>query len=384
MTAKEKISNTHHEQFQVQPQVVAQAPGRINIIGEHTDYNDGFVLPAAIDQHTTVSISRRSDQQIKLYSVLFDEVFSIAIQDLKPQADSWVNYPLGVFAQMKERGYAVEGFSMVVDGNVPLGAGVSSSASVECATALALNELFTLEISKRELTEIAQKAEHTYAGVKCGIMDQFASVFGKENHVVRLDCRSFEYEYFPLELGDYALLLLNTNVKHSLASSAYNDRRAACEQTVALLQQDYPEVQSLRDVTEEMLNEKIKNQHPRMYPKVLYVVKEIQRVIDACQALEQNDLDSVGQLMYQTHEGLSKNYEVSCDELDFLVDFVKAYPQVLGARVMGGGFGGCTLNLIEKSFVEELIEKVTPQYEQKFNLPLTPIRVAPSVGAHIL
>lgn len=384
MSEKENIAKIFKQQFKKEPQVIARAPGRINIIGEHTDYNDGFVLPAAINQHSIVAVSKRDDGLISLYSVLFEEEFTIKVSELKPQEKAWVNYLLGVADQLLKRDYKTSGFELVLDGNVPLGAGLSSSASVECATALALNDLYDLNISKQDIALIAQKAEHTFPGVQCGIMDQFASVFGKEDHVFKLDCRDLNYEYYSLELGDYALLLLNTNVEHSLASSAYNDRRAACEKAVEIIQGKYPEVKALRDATPEMLDELIKKQHPEIYPKAKYVVEEIKRVILATEALEKGNLKKVGALMFETHDGLSKDYKVSCAELDFLVNQVKQMPEVMGARVMGGGFGGCTLNLLKKDFVDELITKIKPLYKEEFNVDLTPIRVSPSRGAHIL
>ncbi len=385
MMTKDEISSLFEQQFNQAPDVVAQAPGRINIIGEHTDYNDGFVLPAAIAQHTLVACSKRTDDKVVLYSVLFDETFEIELAQLAPQAqDAWTNYILGVADQFLKRDIALTGFNLIVDGNVPLGSGLSSSASVECATAVALNQMYNSQFEAIELVKIAQAAEHTFAEVKCGIMDQFASVFGKEEQVVRLDCRDLTYEYYPLELGDYALLLLNTNIKHSLASSAYNDRREACETAVKLIQQKYPEVNSLRDVTVDMLDEIIATQQPDIYPKVKYVVAEINRVLQASEALNKGDLETVGELMYATHQGLSENYQVSCPELDFLVDFVKADENVLGARVMGGGFGGCTINLVKKDYRDALIAKIKPAYEAQFDLELTPIKVRPSQGAGCL
>ncbi len=384
MTSKENIQQKFQQIYAQQPDLVAHAPGRINIIGEHTDYNEGFVLPAAIEQHTIIGLSKREDQKISLYSVLFDEKFEIEISALKPQNHSWVNYILGVVDQLLKRNHKIGGFNMVVDGNVPLGAGLSSSASVECASATGLNDLFSLSITKEEITKIAQLAEHTYAGVKCGIMDQFASVFGKENHVIKLDCKDLSYEYFPLELGDYTILLLNTNVKHSLASSAYNDRREACEKAVEIINEKYSQVSSLRYATFEMLDELIKNQHPEIYPKAKYVVGEKKRLEDACEALQNGNLEKLGQLMLETHDGLSKDYEVSCDELDFLVDFIRPIPEVLGARVMGGGFGGCTINLVKKDYIDALIQLIKPAYENKFNLELSPILVSPAEGAGIL
>lgn len=384
MCTKDKITKNFHEVFGGKPQVVAQAPGRINIIGEHTDYNEGFVLPAAINQHSIVAVSKRDDDQILLYSVLFKEEYKTRLAEVVPQFHSWSTYTLGMVDQLKKRNLPISGFEMVIDGNVPLGAGLSSSASIECAVGVALNEVFELHLEKMEIVKMAQMAEHTFAGVKCGIMDQFASVFGKENHVVRLDCKDLSYQYFPLELGDYALLLLNTNVKHSLASSAYNKRREACEKGVEIIKEKYPNVHSLRDVTKEMLDEMVKEKYPELYPKAKYVVEEISRVGQVCQSLQEGDLKNVGKLMTATHEGLRHEYEVSCEELDFLIDFIKPIPEVLGARVMGGGFGGCTINLVKKDFIPELIEKIKPQYEQKFQKELTPIDVNPSDGAKVL
>lgn len=384
MATKESITKAYKGRFNHEPQVVAQAPGRINIIGEHVDYNDGFVLPAAIAQHSIVAASKRDDGVIALYSTLFKQDFEIKIEELEPQENSWANYILGVADQLIKRKYAIGGFNLAIDGNVPLGAGLSSSASVECATTLALSELFELDVPKMDIALISQKAEHTYPGVKCGIMDQFASVFGKKDHVVKLDCRSLEYKYFPLELKDYGLLLLNTNVEHSLAASAYNDRREACEKAVALINKEHPEIKSLREATPEILEKLVKPDYPDVYTKANFVVEEIKRVHLATAALEKGDLERLGELMYKTHHGLSKEYEVSCKELDFLVDYVKQVPEVLGARVMGGGFGGCTLNLVKKDYMDELIEKISPAYQKEFNLQLTSIKVSPSDGAKIL
>lgn len=384
MPTKESIKKIYHEHFMQNPEVIAQAPGRINIIGEHTDYNAGYVLPAAINQHTIVALSKREDDLVSLYSVLFDEYLEIKTTALHPQNTAWANYILGVVDQLLKRGDKLSGFNLVLDGNVPLGAGLSSSASVECATIVALQELFNLNISKMEIAQLAQQAEHTYPGVKCGIMDQFASVFGKKDHAVRLDCHDLTYQYYPLELGSYGLLLLNTNVEHSLASSAYNDRREACEKAVRVIQKKYTEVQSLRDVSLEMLTELIEKQYPAIYPKAHYVVCEIKRVEEASSALKAGDLKTVGRLMFETHKGLSQDYKVSCDELDFLVDYVKDIPEVLGARVMGGGFGGCTLNLVKKNFEEQLITDLKPIYKKRFDQELTTVEVKPSQGAHLL
>ncbi|MCL1678968.1 galactokinase [Elizabethkingia miricola] len=382
--SKQYITEKFEEVFGQAPDVVSKSPGRINIIGEHTDYNDGFVLPAAIDKYSYVAVGHRNDDEIHLFSQLFNEKLSFNLSEIKALENSWANYILGVVYHIQKNGHQLKGFNMVIDGDVPLGAGVSSSASLESAVAVALDRIFDLGLSKWDMTKIAQTAEHTFAGVKCGIMDQFASVFSKEDKVAKLDCRSLEFEYFPLELGEYTLLLLNTNVKHSLASSAYNDRREACEKAVEIISKDFHDVKSLRDVNSQMLREYLYSDYPELYVKASYVHDENKRVEEVCKALEKGDLETVGLFLYASHEGLSEYYEVSCDELDFLVDEVRQYPEVLGARMMGGGFGGCTLNLLKKSFVPELIAKLKPAYEAKFNLELTPIEVVPSEGGHVL
>ncbi|MDE5437104.1 galactokinase [Elizabethkingia meningoseptica] len=381
---KEYMTEKFENAFGQTPDVISKSPGRINIIGEHTDYNDGFVLPAAIDKYSYVAAGKRSDDEIHLFSELYQEELHFKLTEIQPQGHSWVNYILGVVHHIQHKGFQLGGFNMFIDGDVPLGAGVSSSASLECAVGIALDKMFGLGLSQWDITTIAQSAEHSFAGVKCGIMDQFASVFSKENKVARLDCRSLEFKYFPLELGEYTLLLLNTNVKHSLASSAYNERREACEKAVEIIQKDFKDVKSLRDVSGLMLREYLYFDYPELHVKASYVYDENQRVEAVCEALEKGDLERAGQLIYQSHEGLRDAYEVSCAELDFLVDEVKQYPEVLGARMMGGGFGGCTLNLVKKSFVPELIAKIKPAYESQFGLELTSIEVVPSEGGHIL
>jgi len=384
MISKQQIEEKYTAIFGQAPAYVVRSPGRINIIGEHTDYNEGFVLPTAIDKAIYVGIGKRDDNIIRLYAEDFKEYFELALADVHPVDKGWPNYILGVVDQLLSRGMSLGGFDMYIDGDVPLGAGLSSSAALECAVGFALNVLFDLEIERVDIAKIGQLAEHTYAGVKCGIMDQFASVMSKADHVVKLDCRDLSFSYKPLELGDYAILLLNTNVKHSLASSAYNDRRASCEEGVRLVQQQFPEVKSLRDVTLEMLETHVKPVDIEVYTKCRFVVEENERLHQACDALEQGDLETVGRQMFSAHEGLSKEYEVSCPELDFLVDYVKSFPEVIGARMMGGGFGGCTINLVKKSFQDLLVERLAPIYKKQFNLELTAIKVIPSNGTELL
>lgn len=384
MISKEQIENKYTDVFEGRPAHVVRSPGRINIIGEHTDYNEGFVLPTAIDKAIYVAVGKREDDRIRLYAEDFKAYFEVIIGDIKPVEEGWPNYVLGVVAQLQERNLPLGGFNMYIDGDVPLGAGLSSSAALECAAGFALNVLFDLQLQRIDIAQIGQMAEHTYAGVKCGIMDQFASVMSKAGHVVKLDCRDLSFVHTPLELGDYAILLLNTNVKHSLASSAYNDRRASCEAGVRLVQATYSEVDSLRDVSIAMLDELVKPADADIYTKCRFVVEENQRLNEACAALERGDLEELGRQLFRAHAGLSNEYEVSCPELDFLVDYVQEFPEVLGARMMGGGFGGCTINLVKKSFQDLLIDRLTPVYKAKFGLDLTAIKVVPSNGTEIL
>ena len=367
---KTELVNTFNTRFGGQP-TVFRSPGRVNIIGEHTDYNEGFVLPAAIDKGIYVAISARKDDGIHLYSNEFNEMYEGSIEGLSKSNQQWANYILGVVAQMIKNGYQPGGFDLVIDGNIPIGAGLSSSAAVECATAYALNDIFQLGISKMDLVKMAQKAEHEYAGVMCGIMDQFASMHGKKDHVIRLDCRSLEYEYVPLQLQGYKIVLLNTNVKHSLADSEYNVRRSQCEQGVALVKAKYPQVNSLRDVTLKMLEELVKEEDKLIYTRCKYVVEENQRLLQGCENLIQGDLGALGKEMYASHEGLSKEYEVSCKELDFLVDYARREKEIIGARMMGGGFGGCTINLIQEDAVERLVEEMKVSYQNGMNKELT-------------
>lgn len=384
MIAKQQIEERFATLFDIPAAHVVRSPGRINIIGEHTDYNEGFVLPTAIDKAIYVALSKRDDNIIRLYAEDFQEFFQISLDDISPVENGWPNYILGVVNQLLERGFSVGGFNLYVDGDVPLGAGLSSSAALECATGFALNVLFDLQIERVEIAKIGQLAEHTFAGVNCGIMDQFASVMSKANHVLKIDCRDLSFSYKPLNLGDYAILLLNTNVKHSLASSAYNDRRSSCEQGVALVKTRYPEVNSLRDISVAMLEEYVRPVDEDIYVKCRFVVQENERLNIACNALEEGDIEMLGQQMFNAHKGLSEEYEVSCTELDFLVEYVKQFPEVLGSRMMGGGFGGCTINLVKRSFVNLLIERISPIYKNKFNLDLTAIKVVASDGTSLL
>ncbi len=368
---KNKLTELFIEQFQCAPTVIVRSPGRVNIIGEHADYNNGFVLPAAIDKAAYIAISLREDDEIHLTAVDLKENFSTTIHQLKPIGDiSWPNYILGGAAQFVKKGIPLKGFNLLLTSDVPIGAGLSSSAAVECATVFALNHLLQTGFSRIEMVSMAQKAEHEYAGVMCGIMDQFASMMGKASQVIKLDCRSLEFQYVPFKLEGIKILLLNTNVKHSLASSEYNTRREECEKAVELIKSHHPSVVSLRDATVEMLDQFVLPVNELVYRRSRFVVDEMGRLNDACHYLANNDIASMGECMFETHEGLSRQYEVSCKELDFLVDSVKDKPEVLGARMMGGGFGGCTINLVQEHAIAQLVSEIKPAYEAAMNLPL--------------
>jgi len=362
----EKAAKKFRQFFSEEP-IVVRSPGRINIIGEHTDYNEGFVLPAAIDKAAYLAIALRDDDEIHLVAADLNEKFSISLNELKAVSDiSWPNYILGSVAQFIKKGIALKGFNAVLMSDVPIGAGLSSSAAVECATTFALNELMHANLEKLEMVKMSQIAEHEYAGVMCGIMDQFASMMGKEGYVMKLDCRSLQYDYVPFKLEGIKILLLDTNVKHSLASSEYNTRRTECSQAVTWIKEHEPQVKSLRDVTEEMLDKYVLIKDKLVDMRSRFIVQEINRLQRACEDLLKGDIQALGIKMFATHDGLSKMYEVSCDELDYLVEFVRNNDAVVGARMMGGGFGGCTINLIKEEAVGALIKDISAQYLKHF------------------
>lgn len=366
-----KLKQSFVDRFRQEP-ILVKSPGRVNIIGEHTDYNDGFVLPAAIDKAACLAMSLREDDEIHLVAQDLDETYECSIHDLKPSADiSWANYLLGSAAQFLKRYIPLKGFNAILTSDVPMGAGLSSSAAVECATVFALNELLQAKLDRLTMVQMAQKAEHEYAGVMCGIMDQFASMMGKKDHVIKLDCRSLDYEYVPFRLQGIKVLLLNTNVKHSLASSAYNTRRMECKQAVEWVKEQEPSVTALRDVTEAMLDKYVLPKDALIDKRSRFVVQEINRLLTGCTDLQKGDIASLGKKMFATHKGLSEQYAVSCKELDWLVDAVKNNDAVIGARMMGGGFGGCTINLVKEAAIDSLVEKIKMDYEREMNLPLT-------------
>ena len=372
------------ELFDTQP-ILVRSPGRINLIGEHTDYNEGYVMPAAIDRDIVVGIDFSIDTHATLYSVKHNEFFSFHTSDpAKVKSPLWANYLLGVVRKFIDEGKTVKPFNCVVDGDVPTGAGLSSSAALECSFAFALNHLHQFNIPRKRLITMAQWAEHNYAGVKCGIMDQFSSMMGLKGKAFVLDCRSLEYRYFPVDLSESSIVLCDSMVKHSLASSEYNTRRAECEQGVAILRKYYPQVTSLRDATLSMLEEHKTEFSEKAYSRCTYVIQENARVLEASKDLEKNDLHSFGKKMYATHTGLSELYEVSCEELDFLVEESKKINGVLGARMMGGGFGGCTINLVVRSEVKIFVERMSRSYQEKFGVKMNTYVVSLRDGTGIL
>jgi galactokinase len=348
--------------------ILYTAPGRINLIGEHTDYNGGFVLPGAIDKAMYCEIKPNGLKKVRAFALDLNEAAEFGLREEDKPKEGWAKYIFGVCREMNKKGRAVAGFDTVISGDVPLGAGMSSSAALESAVGFALNNLFDLGFTPRELALIGQATEHNYVGVKCGIMDQFISCLGKKGALIRLDCRSLEYEYVPFSPKGYKLALINTCVEHNLAAGGeYNKRRESCERVVAEIANKHPEVKLLRDATLDQLKEVKGKTDATDYIRSEFVIEEIQRLLDTCEALQKGDYETVGKKMYETHEGLSKKYSVSCPELDFLNEQAKKYG-VTGSRVMGGGFGGCTINLVKEDKIDDFVKGATDAYEKEFHI----------------
>ena len=373
---KDKLRTAFIERFSSNPVFYASA-GRINLIGEHTDYNGGFVFPGAIDKYIMTAININDTDKVRLYSVDMNQYTEFGLREEDKPAEQWACYVFGVCREILKRGFEVKGFDAVFAGNVPLGAGLSSSAALESCFAYALNDLFNdNKISIFELALIGQSTEHNYCGVNCGIMDQFASVFGKKDCLMRLDCRSLEFKYFPFKPVGYKLVLVNSQVKHELVDSPYNKRRESCERVAKTLG-----VETLRDADMSMLEAAKDQISDEDYKRAVYVIGEKQRVLDVCEALEKGDYETVGQRMYETHHGLSKDYEVSCDELDFLNDVAKECG-VTGSRIMGGGFGGCTINLVKEDLYDTFVQTAKTKFNEKYGIEPIIIDVVISDGAH--
>ena len=363
---KEKIAAKFQECFGGEGTFFASA-GRINLIGEHTDYNGGYVFPGAIDKGIMAEIRLNGTDKVRAFSLDYNEYAEFGLNEEDKPEKQWARYIFGVCRETLKRGGKVAGFDTVFAGDVPLGAGLSSSAALESTFAFAINELNANGIDKFELAKIGQSTEHNYCGVKCGIMDQFASCFGKAGNLIRLNCKTLEYKYFPFdpEAAGYQLVLIDSCVKHELASSAYNKRRESCENAAAAIRKNHPEVEFLSDAKRVWLEEVRAEIPEEDFLRAEYVIGEVQRVLDVCDALERGDYETVGEMMYQTHFGMSKLYEVSCEELDFLNKLARKM-DVSGSRVMGGGFGGCTINLVKKELCQPFIEAAVEQFTAKF------------------
>lgn len=356
---KEKVIGKFRELYGEGASLFA-SPGRINLIGEHTDYNGGFVFPGAVDKGIVAAIRPNGTERVRAWSLDMNEASEFGLREEDKPEQSWARYIFGVCREVQKRGGHIGGFDTVFAGDVPLGAGMSSSAALESAYAFALNELWQCGIDKFELAKIGQATEHNYCGVNCGIMDQFASVFGKKGNLIRLDCRSLEYAYFPFDPKGYRLVLVDSRVKHELVGSPYNDRRASCERVARELGQEF-----LRGATMEQLDAVKERISEEDYKRARYVIGEERRVLDVCDALERGDYETVGRRMYETHWGMSKDYEVSCEELDFLVEVAEACG-VSGSRIMGGGFGGCTINLVKEELYDSFIATAREKFAARY------------------
>lgn len=366
MEMKSKIQEKFKVLYSSDGEMFASA-GRINLIGEHTDYNGGYVFPGAINKGIVAEIKVNGTDKVHAYSLDYDEYVEFGLNEEDKPQQSWACYIFGVCRETMKRGGKVEGFDTVFAGDVPLGAGLSSSAALESTFAYALNYLFNNKIDKFELAKIGQATEHNYCGVNCGIMDQFASVFGKKGSLIRLNCKTLEYKYFPFDptQAGYRLVLVDSCVKHELASSAYNKRRQSCENVCAAIRKNHSDVEFLSDAKRVWLEE-VRDLVPEEdFLRAEYVIGEVQRVLDVCDALERGDYETVGEMMYQTHFGLSHLYEVSCEELDFLNKLARKC-DVTGSRVMGGGFGGCTINLVKEELYDNFINSAIEQFTEKF------------------
>jgi len=359
------------------------APGRINLLGEHTDYNEGFVLPAALGQQMVFTFEKNgSPDQCRITSTTLGTTMVADLGHLRASG-GWENYISGVLGELLKRSGKLEGFDVEFKSDIPPGTGLSSSAALECGLAFGLNILFELGLSPLELIRLSQEAEHNFVGTQCGIMDQFTCVMGRKNHFILLDCRDLQHRYIPADLGDCSLLLMGSGIKHALAESAYNDRRAECQRGVALLRETFPEIRSLRDATAEHLKALTDSLPNTLKKRCRYVIEENARVLQAVQALEDRDMESLGALLSQSHQGLRDDYQVSCPEVDFLVDTALSLPGVLGARIMGGGFGGCSLNLVRSEAVESVQARLCEAYRESFGREAEPLEVRISDGVRV-
>ena len=379
------VNQVFIDNFNQKPMIV-RSPGRVNLIGEHTDYNGGFVLPAATDKAAFLAIAPSNLETGKWISIDMKETIEVDFKVIKPlQNHPWANYILGVIQQFENRGMKVPPFNCVLAGDIPIGSGMSSSAALESAVGFAINQINGFSIDKKTLAKLVQQAENEFIGVKCGIMDMFASIHGKENNVIRLNCETLDFEYFPLNLGDYKIVLFDTGVKHNLVESEYNLRRLQCEEGLAFFRKHFDDtIPNLSQVPLAWLQASRSQLNPKVYHRCQYVIEENQRILSACEDLQVGRLEDFGIKMTATHEGLRNLYEVSCPELDFLVDSVWHEKSVLGSRMMGGGFGGCTINLIKTDSIDDLYNRLSVSYEQKTGIKLKMYSVVTANGTEIV
>jgi galactokinase len=382
---KNQLKNRFQEIFQAMPEIIVRAPGRINLLGEHLDYNDGFVLPAAIDKAIWLAASRREDGRFAFFAHDLDEYFISDDEKTVFQTEkNWANYLLGGISEARKDGHQFGGLNLIFGGDVPLGAGLSSSAALESGVLFLINELYALGLEKMQIVQLAQRGENHFVGMNCGVMDMFASVMGRAAHVVQLDCRTLEYAYFPLKMGDFSLILLDSGVKHALVDSEYNTRRRECDEGLAILKMLDSTIVGFRDVSFSFFKMHENHFSTTVFRRLKFVLEEIARVKMACAALEKHDLKTLGKLMFETHDGLNLAYEVCCPETNFLVEMAKMQPEMLGARQMGGGFGGCTINLVRTDFVEKFYAETEAQYFRIFSKKLKIYRVAVTDGVAVL
>jgi len=372
------LDNVHDGQIPV----VVRAPGRINLIGEHTDYNGGLAMPAAINRYLYISVSKRYDDELHLFATGFDD-YQTNLSRLYPQPGAWHTYIQGITAGLKDQGYQLSGFNLHVCGDIPTGAGLSSSAALCCGSVMALDALFGLQIKKENMALVAQNAEQQFAGVNCGLMDQYACLFGKRGYALKLDFRTLEFEYVRLNVETLDLVLLDTGVKHSLASTEYNQRKIECNTALEAVRAHFPAVKALNEVTLDMLYGSVLIPHPVAFKRVRYFLEENKRVTTIAAALERRMLSLVGELLYESHQGLSALYNVSCNELDLLITLAKNEKEIAGARMMGGGFGGCTINLVEKK-AKGILTRIAKAYEEETGIPLKSYRLLTADGARVL
>lgn len=383
MELTDPVMHAFEDGFGTSPSVIARAPGRVEILGNHTDYNEGYVLSAAIDRYVVVAVGRSDDASVcKGISTQFDQI--VTVNDPVPQSEhKWINYPLGVWAMLKEAGYPVAPFHIAVHGTIPMGAGLSSSAALEAATGMALCELFGISIDRAELAKICQKAEHEFCGTKCGLLDQYSVLFGKDDHVLFTDFRNLTYKTIPLPRHDLVLAITPSGVTHSLSDSAYNDRRSQCFSVAEYFAEKNSSVRALRDVSSKMLESNKDHLDSEAYRRAKHVVTEDERVLTGISLLESGDILQFGRLLFDSHESSRLNFENSCPELDTLVELAKAQG-VFGSRLTGGGFGGATVSLLDESQVGHFSEQIPQEYQKETGLSTSVHRARIAQGASVL